>query len=228
MDEHSYKKVTKRGILPPKNSKRIALLQSGFTLIELLIVIVIITALAIAVFAALNPTKRLVDARNARRITYIDSIRTAINQYMIDQGALPGIPNDGVIRQIGTGAGLSSCALTTAVCTVTATNCVELTTPLASYLKTIPQDPKIGSSSATGYTVSADSSNNITVNGCGIETLALTNTPTPTLTPTPTPTGNLWYVSKNGTNADGKSWATAWNDLNKIIWSNKGIAPILT
>jgi hypothetical protein len=31
--------------------------------------------------------------------------------------------------------------------------------------------------------------------------------------------GNIYYVSKNGTNADGLSWATAWNELNQINWS---------
>jgi len=31
--------------------------------------------------------------------------------------------------------------------------------------------------------------------------------------------GNLFYISKNGSNADGLSWATAWNDLNQIKWS---------
>lgn len=28
-----------------------------------------------------------------------------------------------------------------------------------------------------------------------------------------------YYISKNGNNADGLSWATAWNELNKINWS---------
>jgi hypothetical protein len=32
-------------------------------------------------------------------------------------------------------------------------------------------------------------------------------------------TGNVHYVSKNGTNGDGLSWATAWNELNQINWS---------
>src|SRR5205807_1143531 len=30
---------------------------------------------------------------------------------------------------------------------------------------------------------------------------------------------STWYVSKNGNNADGLSWATAWNELNQINWS---------
>lgn len=28
-----------------------------------------------------------------------------------------------------------------------------------------------------------------------------------------------WYVSKNGNNSAGSSWATAWNELNQINWS---------
>src|SRR5262245_44051850 len=31
-------------------------------------------------------------------------------------------------------------------------------------------------------------------------------------------TGTTYYVSKNGNNADGRSWATAWNELNQINW----------
>lgn len=30
---------------------------------------------------------------------------------------------------------------------------------------------------------------------------------------------NFFYVSKNGNNTDGKSWTTAWNELNQINWS---------
>ncbi len=31
---------------------------------------------------------------------------------------------------------------------------------------------------------------------------------------------HTWYVSKNGNNADGKSWATAWSDFDQIQWAN--------
>ncbi len=31
--------------------------------------------------------------------------------------------------------------------------------------------------------------------------------------------GNTYYVSKNGSNSDGLSWATAWNELDQINWS---------
>src|SRR6059058_3335191 len=29
---------------------------------------------------------------------------------------------------------------------------------------------------------------------------------------------HLYYISKNGNNSDGLSWATAWNELDKINW----------
>ena len=47
-------------------------------------------------------------------------------------------------------------------------------------------------------------------------------TPIPSATPTPAPSPNpsaTWYVSRSGSNADGRSWATAWNDLDRIGWS---------
>jgi hypothetical protein len=41
-------------------------------------------------------------------------------------------------------------------------------------------------------------------------------TPTAVVTPTP-PT---WYVSRNGNNSTGTSWATAWNELSAIKWNS--------
>lgn len=31
--------------------------------------------------------------------------------------------------------------------------------------------------------------------------------------------GATWFVSKNGNNSDGRSWSTAWNELDRINWS---------
>src|SRR5439155_3597370 len=31
--------------------------------------------------------------------------------------------------------------------------------------------------------------------------------------------GTNYYVSRSGNNADGRSWATAWNELNQIKWN---------
>src|SRR5262245_32137390 len=34
-----------------------------------------------------------------------------------------------------------------------------------------------------------------------------------------TTTGQVFYVSRRGSNGDGRTWATAWNELNQIRWS---------
>jgi PKD domain len=53
-------------------------------------------------------------------------------------------------------------------------------------------------------------------------TPAPTPAPTPTPAPSPTPgpsSGSTWYVSRNGSNADGRGWTTAWSNLGNIAWS---------
>lgn len=142
--------------------------KSGFTLIELLVSIAIIAVLAISVFAALNPVKRLQDARDSRRSSDIDSILTSIHQYIVDnKGVLPtGVST--TEKQLGTAA--TGCALATGGCSVAgATDCLDLSTTLNKYLKSIPTDPNGGSSSLTKYSVVADANNIITVKACGVE-----------------------------------------------------------
>ena len=142
--------------------------QKGFTLIELLIVITIIATLAVAVFVALNPAQRLKDARDARRTSDVDTILTAIHQSIVD--------NDGTIpagltsteKQLG--SAVTGCTLATGGCTVAATaDCVNLTTPLASYLKSVPLDPLNGTAALTKYSASVDANGIVTVKACGTE-----------------------------------------------------------
>lgn len=122
--------------------------QKGFTLIELLIVIAIIAILATVVFVALDPVQRFADARNSRRWGDVNSILTAIHEYIVDNdGALPaGLTTGQAATELGT-------------CGV----CDDLSTPLAKYLKSIPQDPQGDSETNTGYTVEVDSNNIVTV-----------------------------------------------------------------
>jgi prepilin-type N-terminal cleavage/methylation domain-containing protein len=135
----------------------------GFTLIELLVVIGIIAALTTVVFVALNPAKRFQDARNARRTTDVDTILSAIHQYIVDTGgSMPaGIGASG--SQIGT---CSSGGAT--LCPGAAAACVDIGATLASnkYLKTNPIDPQGGSAATTGYSVSKDINNLFTVTAC--------------------------------------------------------------
>lgn len=146
--------------------------KSGFTLIEVLLVIAIIVTLAAVVFVSLNPAQRLKDSRDARRTNDVNTILTAIQQYIIDnKGALPtGLTAGMSETQIGTGA--SGCAISTGGCTVAATACVNLTTPLTNYLASLPIDPT-GSTTytaaKTGYSVVVSSAGIVTVRACGTE-----------------------------------------------------------
>lgn len=142
--------------------------QKGFTLIELLIVIVIIATLAVTVFVALDPAKRLKDTRDARRTSDVQSILTAIHQYIVDNRGVfpPGLST--TEQQIGEEA--TGCAIATGGCAVATAACLNsLDTDLARYLKSIPIDPNAGTAGQTKYSVIADANNIITIRACGNE-----------------------------------------------------------
>lgn len=141
--------------------------QSGFTLIELLLVILIIAILAVVVFVALNPAKRLADARDSRRWTDVETILTAVHEYIVDNdGALPaGLTT--TEQQLGTSG--TGCNTTNCTTPPTAAACLNLSTALAAYLKEIPTDPKTGTAAITGYKIVRDANNIITVSACASE-----------------------------------------------------------
>jgi len=143
--------------------------KAGFTLIELLVVIAIIAALSITIFVALNPAKRLQDARDDRRSTDADSILTAIHQYVIDNGSSYPTGLSAGMSEVQLGTGSSGCVISSGGCNVVAAACTDLTTPLVKYLKAIPFDPKNGTAVSTKYSVIVDSNGIVTVRACGTE-----------------------------------------------------------
>lgn len=162
------------------NRGTIKVRHSGFTLIELLVALTIITILAVAVYAALNPAQRLADSKNARRSTDAQEILTAIHQSVVDnKGTFPtNFPIAGVTKQLGTGDN-TTCPDTT-VGTNVATQCTgvtigctnlmaDVTQDLIPYLASMPIDP-IGGTTATsvktGYAVLRDTNGIVTVKAC--------------------------------------------------------------
>jgi len=142
---------------------------SGFTLIELLVVIVIISVLAVTVLVALNPPKRIRDAKDDRRLSDMDSIRTAVHEYFVDtKGSLPAGLSSGMIeKQLG--SAVTGCAISSGGCNVAGDgDCVDLTTPLAIYLQSIPIDPN-GTASLTKYSIVVNANNMVTVKACAQE-----------------------------------------------------------
>lgn len=137
--------------------------RSGFTLIEILLAIGIIAVLATVVVVSLDPISRFRDARDARRLSDIQSILSAVHQYVIDnQGAFPsGL--DTTERQIGTAS--SGCSIS-GECSVSTGSCVDLSSSLDRYLKDIPYDPSNGSAARSHYSISLNANNIVTVTAC--------------------------------------------------------------
>jgi prepilin-type N-terminal cleavage/methylation domain-containing protein len=142
--------------------------HKGFTLIELLVVITIIATLLVVVFVALNPGGRLQQARDARRSSDVDSILTAIHQYVIDNSSAYPTGLSSVEQQLGTAT--TGCAIATGGCGVTATSCLDMSTDLAKYLASMPVDPlSTYNAGTTGYSATKDSNGIVTVRACGAE-----------------------------------------------------------
>jgi len=137
--------------------------KKGFTLIELLLVIAIIAVLAVTVFVSLDPSKRLADSRNSRRWSDVNNILTAVHSYIVDNnGSIPtGIATSE--KQLGTAA--TGCD---SACTGAQAACLDMSTTLAKYLKTIPIDSQ-GVAATTRYSVVMDANKIITVKACGAE-----------------------------------------------------------
>ncbi len=156
--------------------------SKGFTLIELLLVVTVLSVLSVAVFSALNPAQRLKDSKNAKRSVDVDTILTAVHQYIIDnKGTLPtGLSVGMAEAQLGTAS--SGCALTSATrnpsCNVTTAACLDLATPLAAYLSKVPIDPTgydgntaatadaSASATKTNYSIAVDDNGIVTVKSC--------------------------------------------------------------
>ena len=151
-----------------ENKSKLELHRQGFTLVELLLVIGIIATLAVVVFVALDPAKRFADSRDARRTSDVETILSAIHQYIIDnKGSFPsGIITDEE-RMLGGSNG--GCVNSSGGCNSGNEACINLLSELSPYLKNIPFDPLNGSESNTQYTVVKDGNGIITVKACSAE-----------------------------------------------------------
>lgn len=154
--------------------------QNGFTLIELLIVIVIISALAVTVFVALNPVKRIKDAHDSRRAADVETILTGVHEYIDDNnGSLPptlAAKAGNGSWTIGTcgaacntnliGASYAPVAPAAFACGgAAAASSVNLAADLGSYLKSIPVDP-ISGATTNSYMITLGAGNIITITAC--------------------------------------------------------------
>lgn len=144
--------------------------RKAFTLVELIIVIAIVAILAGAIFVAIDPARRLHEARNARRSADIATVLDAVKKYQADNegthyGTVENM-NFSSWYQIGTSA--SGCNISCGSET-TNSSCVDLTDIGSNYLATVPKDPKDGLATKTAYAMYKDSNGAISVMACGAE-----------------------------------------------------------
>lgn len=171
------------------NSQKGMTARKGFTLIELLIVIGIIGIIASIVLVAVDPAKRLRDARDARRFAEVNSLLNAILNYQVDNsGTTPAAIASATAVMLGTSTtqcglyqlSLGCDALVHAGPTApiqTPIACADLTADLVDkYIAQIPIDPKGSSASGTpfdatrtGYYLQKSSNGRITIGSCNAE-----------------------------------------------------------
>jgi prepilin-type N-terminal cleavage/methylation domain-containing protein len=158
----------------------------AFTLVELIIVITIIAIIAAAIFVAIDPARRLHEARNARRQSDVATILDALIKYQVDNDGTHystiASMTAGEYLRIGTGTDNETChddddAYTTAalLCAVgptagqTADDCVDLSGVPTNYLATVPRDPQATADLYTEYYISVASNGTLTIGACDEE-----------------------------------------------------------
>lgn len=126
--------------------------KKGFTLIELLVVIAIIGLLATLATVALNSARQ--KSRDARRVSDIKQIQTALELYYNDNGAYP--TEAAAVTLGGTSAAVICDTSTTDGIQADTTNCSTI------YMTKVPSDPGTESSYAYTYEISTGTTYEIT------------------------------------------------------------------
>ncbi len=134
--------------------------KKGFTLVEVLLVIVIVAILAAIVIVAINPARQISQANNTQRSSDINAVLNAVQEYAIEnRGALPTSITT-TATAMGSGVGL-----------------IDICTDLVpTYIVEMPYDPTATgaaytdcSTYTTGYNISKDANNRVTVAAPGAE-----------------------------------------------------------
>lgn len=164
--------------------------RKGFTLIELVITITILSMLALAVFAGVDPRRRLNSARNAKRWSDVTIMLDAFKSYQADhdnvvvqdpadQASAPVVDDDPLTVQIiGQSPDCSKCIVPDSVsikssCALDIAGMTAFMTELKPYLPRIPADPYRKSEaqkrSDTRYYINDEGSGILTIGACNAE-----------------------------------------------------------
>ena len=138
--------------------------RQGFTLLEILLVVAAIGILAGIVIVAINPGKQMADTRDAQRKVDVSTIINAVYQYAVDNGSLPASI---------TTSDLAICA-DGGDCTGIAD--LGVLTANGTYIVGIPNDPTDATTDQSGYTISKDANDRVTVTAPGAENTTISVT----------------------------------------------------
>lgn len=134
--------------------------EDGFTLLEVLLVVALIALLAGIAVLAMNPNKQLGETRNAQRRSDVNTLLNAVYQYASgDGGALPAaIPTSSACASLATNE----------ICRTNVTSCsglvdLSVLTDSEAYVVSIPTDLTGASANGTGYYISKNSHDRVTV-----------------------------------------------------------------
>lgn len=128
----------------PRTTGIVSAVRAGFTVMEILIVVGIIGILASVTIVALNPRKQLCEAQNAKRLSHINALEKAMQQYLIDEWTMAG--GDDV--PTGEENALPVCAHG-----ATDESCVSLDVLVPDYVAALPVDPEETNAVLTGFAV---------------------------------------------------------------------------
>lgn len=151
--------------------------QTGFTLMELIIVIAVIALLAAATFVAVDPAKRIGQARDSQRWQDVTAIADAIKLYIADNnGTFPTstalIGNGDYFYLMGVGTGVNGGSLDPGLCQNQDNGemayGVLLSNLVPNYLPTMPVDPTGTQNSGItiGYYFMKSSNDRVTIGVC--------------------------------------------------------------
>ncbi|TAK03343.1 type II secretion system protein [Patescibacteria group bacterium] len=145
--------------------------QKGFTLLELLIVMALIAILVGIALAALNPGRQFANARNSTRYAHVTVISNAISANMAE--------NNGVFTCAAGAIPATATNMANGVGNYDIAPCL-----VTEYMSTMPYDPSATGAHwtsetdyDTGYDISEDASDRITIAAPGAElsaTISLT------------------------------------------------------
>lgn len=157
--------------------------KKGFTLVELLVVIGIIVLLFAVTLIAIDPAKRLRQARDAVRNQDVRDLLEAVQEFIVDNdgdspAGLDAIDEDdgGEWRQIigdGGAAGCSGDIGTVCTNATTEDDCLSMEGDLEpTYFSEIPQDPDGGVENDTMYYIDLNDNGRFKIGACNPEQAA--------------------------------------------------------